>query len=344
MARRRLEQVRAHERMDFKRCQMKWFWKWRKGLVPRALKFAELDLGNWMHAALAAWYVKGTKRMAAPLAHLVEAESQAALFAGRQAGLPDYVLDKADELSLLAVSMAQAYTDHYGDDPSVNVIAPEVPLEFTVPDFQGQPLAVHRLKPDLVYRDARGVWLMEHKTVGQITTDHLPIDDQARPYGAMAERALKRLGLMREGEVFRGITYNFLRRAFPDERPTDAQGRALNKNGSVSKRQPAKNFYRHTVKLTKAAKIITLNRIRAEVVEIATVTGLLRSGEITERVLKKTPTKGCPRFCEYFAICTMQEEGTDTASAERTMYSRRDPYVYDEDNPTTNDHGGFEGL
>jgi hypothetical protein len=343
MARRRLEQVRAHERMDFKRCQMKWFWKWRKGLVPKALKFAELDLGNWMHDGLAAWYVKGDRRRGRLITHVCKA-AERALGAAQDAGVPDYVLDKAVELSGLAAVMADAYQRHYGRDEGVSVIAPEVPLEFTVPDFQGQPLAVHRLKPDLVYRDARGVWLMEHKTVGQIYTDHLPIDDQARPYGAMAERALRKLGLMREDEVFRGITYNFLRRALPDERPTDAAGKALNKNGSVSKRQPGKNFYRHTVKLTKVAKTITLQRIRAEVVEIATVTGLLRSGEITERVLKKTPTKGCPRFCEYFPICTMQEEGTDTTTAERTMYSRRDPYVYDEDNPTTNDHNGFEGL
>lgn len=343
MKRRRLEQVRAHERMDFKRCQMKWFWKWRKGLVPRALKFAELDLGNWMHAAFSSWYVRGRKRYMS-LKDLVRAQAEEAMYHAQQANVPDYIVDKAAEFAMLAEAMAEAYEARYGLDPDVYVIAPEVPLEFTVPDFQGQPLAVHRLKPDLVYRDAQGVWLMEHKTVGQITTDHLPIDDQARPYGAMAERALRKLGLMREGEVFRGITYNFLRRAFPDERPTDAQGRALNKNGTVSKRQPARNFMRHPVRLTKAAKLITLNRIRAEVVEIATVTRLLRSGEITERVLKKTPTKGCPRFCEYFAICTMQEEGTDTASAERTMYYRRDPYVYDEDNPTTTDHGGFEGL
>ena len=45
--------IRSGERMCFKRCQKKWYWEWRRGLVPRNKTFGALDLGTWMHIALA---------------------------------------------------------------------------------------------------------------------------------------------------------------------------------------------------------------------------------------------------------------------------------------------------
>jgi hypothetical protein len=341
-----LPQIRAHERMDYKRCQHKWYWRWRRGLVPKAVRFGPLDLGNWVHDGLAAWYgsdIGGRKRNGNLAEHVTNA-AQMAVESAMSQGAPDYVLDEASELTALAEAMAQGYERHYGRDKDVYVIAAEIPLEVTVTDYTDNPLVVNKLKPDLVFSNVHGVWLMEHKTAGQIVTDHLPLDDQARPYGSMAEGALRKLGLISNHQDFKGIMYNFLRKAFPDERERDAQGKALNKNGTVSKRQPGVNFLRHPVKLTRYAKAKTLRRTRHEAVEIVHTANLLRSGEITHENLHKTPTKGCARFCEFFSICKMDEEGTDTREAERLMFTRRDPYVYDEDNPTTEEHKGFEGL
>src|SRR5262249_32943090 len=54
--------IRSHERIDYKRCTKKWYWKWRKGLVPKAAQFGALELGTWMHDALAQWYGPGLQR------------------------------------------------------------------------------------------------------------------------------------------------------------------------------------------------------------------------------------------------------------------------------------------
>jgi hypothetical protein len=96
--------------------------------------------------------------------------------------------------------------------------------------------------------------------------------------------------------------------------------------------------------MTAKMKRITLQRVRHEAVEIVHTAMLLRAGTIKPQALHKTPTKGCARFCEFFAICKMDEEGSDTRAAEDTMFYRRDPYLYDEENPTTEEHRGFEGL
>lgn len=338
----RLAQLRGNERMDYKRCQWKWYQRWRRGLVPRAVRFGALDLGNWIHEGLALWYADGWNRIGSLAEHVTNAAVKATVSA-EASGAPEYVLDEAAELTALAEAMAQGYEKHWEND-DVYVLGSEIPLTFTIPDYDGTPLVVNKLKPDLVYRDRWGVWLMEHKTAGQIVTDHLPLDDQARPYGAMAERALRKAGIIRANDEFMGIMYNFLRKAFPDDRMTDASGKALNKNGTVSKRQPATNFLRFPVKMTHAMKRITLHRVRSEAVEIAHTAELLRTGKIKRQALHKTPTKGCARFCEFFAICKMDEEGSDTRNAEETMFTRRDPYLYDEENPTTEEHAGFEGL
>ncbi len=311
--------------------------------MPRVVSFGALDLGNWVHDGLAAWYGKGWGRVGSLKNH-VGNKAEIAIETAQAQGAPDHALDKAAELSALAEAMAEGYEREYADTDDVYVLAVEEPLEFVIPDYSGKPLVRNKLKPDLVYRAREGVWLMEHKTASQIVTGHLPLDDQARPYGAMAERALRKKGIIRANDEFLGIMYNFLRKAFPDERMTDAQGRALNKNGTVSKRQPAKNFLRYPVRMTRAMKRITLQRVRHEAVEIAHTANLLRAGTIKPQALHKTPTKGCERFCEFFAICKMDEEGSNTRAAEETMYYRRNPYLYDEENPTTEEHSGFEGL
>jgi hypothetical protein len=201
---------------------------------------------------------------------------------------------------------------------------------------------VHKLKPDLVYRSKRdlGVWLMEHKTAATIRTEHLVIDDQARPYGAMAERSLRKLGLLGKDEQFKGIMYNFMRKALPDERVIDEQGRALNKNGTVSKRQPSPLFVRHPVTMTRAAKVVALRRIQGEAVMLTMMTKSIREKKIDPDFIPKTPHNSCPKTCDFFAMCTAEEQGVDITEMRRRLYTRRDPYVYEEE--TTTEPMSFE--
>jgi hypothetical protein len=203
---------------------------------------------------------------------------------------------------------------------------------------------MHRLKPDMVYRDRhRDVWLMENKTAAQIRTEHLVIDDQARPYGVMAELALRKLGIIPASSGFSGIMYNFVRKALPDEREMNEKGLYLNKNGTVSKRQPTPMFLRHPVKLTRPAKRRALERIQDEVIEITTLTKII-SDRSERKVfdfhrLGKTPHSSCAKTCQFFTMCVADEQGTDIRDMERSMFDRRDPYDYED---STDIPVGFE--
>jgi hypothetical protein len=324
--------LRSHETSDYKRCKKKWYWKWRRGLVLKARKFGALDLGTWMHTALAAWYGEGLERNG-QLSSLFLSEAEEATYHAEQAGAPEHELDKATELTALGEAVADAYQFHYANDPDVEVIQAELPLEFEITSASGKHVSMHKLKPDLVYRDRRhgGVWLMEHKTAAQIQTEHLVIDGQARPYGVMAERALRRLGLIKRSESFRGIMYNFLRKALPDERPTNDKGQHLNKDGSVSARQPGRQFLRYPLPMTRLAKLRALQTLAMDAVEIAHVTKLLRSGDVSPSALPISPDKTCPRFCDFFDLCAATEQGVNTDELVRRQFIVRDPYVYDEE-------------
>lgn len=330
-----LSAIRSSERKDKKRCEKKWYWAWRRGLVLRSARFGALELGTWVHEALARWYGPGVKRHG-DLAEHFQIVADAAYELARRGKTPEHVLDKAEELIALGTAMLEAYQKHYGRDGDVRILAVEIPL-----DFSFSATVRHALKPDAVFLDADDdVWLLETKTAATVKTEHLVIDDQARPYGAMAERALRNLGLIEKYQRFRGILYNFLRKGLPDERQTNAQGKYLNKNGTVSARQPPPLFVRKEITMTRAAKVRTLERVQRETIEIAELTMRLRDGTVKPHELDKTPHHSCPRTCDFFAMCVAEEEGANIRLMERTMFIRRNPYEYEQE--TTDESPGFE--
>lgn len=308
----------------------------------RQKTFGALDLGTWMHSALEGWYVPGDRRQG-ELADHFNVAADAAIADAERAGAPSYDLEKAEELAALGEAMCKAYTKHYDNDRDVIVIGTEIPLEFTFPDHRGNLTAKHLLKPDMVFQSRKTglFWLMENKTASTLgRTEHLGIDDQARPYGAMAERALRNAGVLGRKDVLSGITYNYLRKAFPDERLRNEKGEALNRNGTVSKKQPAPLFLRKEIKMTAEAKRRALNRIRAESLIITADAQAIRSGHIDPADIWKTPHHSCPKFCDYFAMCDSEEQGGDVRTFERTMYTVQDPYA--QYNNSTDEPKGFE--
>src|SRR5688500_10422913 len=332
-----LPAVRSSERARYKRCQKAWYWAWRKGYVPRAHRFGALELGTWAHTALAQWYTSlrnPNARKIPTLLHHFRETSTLDIVEAERAKAPQYILDKAWELQALGEEMMKAYQNQYGRDEKLKIIGVEVPLSFLIPDPEtDEIIAVHKFKPDAIFADEHDdLWLMEHKTATSIQTGHLTIDDQARPYGAMSEHTLRKAGILVGARKFKGIMYNFLRKALPDSRPTNEKGQYLNQNGSVSKTQPPPLFLRKNITMTKQEKIITLRRVQAETVEITLKTQALRSGAMHPNWLNKTPHKSCPKICEFFDMCEAEERGIDITGMQKTMFFRRNPYLYEEEN------------
>jgi hypothetical protein len=132
----------------------------------------------------------------------------------------------------LGQAMLTGYIEWWGSDDSWSVIEPERSGEVDVVDpALGKAIAIYGFTYDLVYRDLKDgrVKLGEHKTAKAIQIDHLPLDKQAGSYWAIAGPHLRQAGLMGPREEIAGITYNFLRKALPDDRPRNAQGHYTNK-------------------------------------------------------------------------------------------------------------------
>lgn len=332
----RKNKLRSHEVMDFKRCPKKWYWKWRMGLVPKAHRFSALEFGTWVHESFQAWFAQGRKRNGKLADHFFEISAD---HIGTSTDAPPSLIEKAEELQILGVHMMTAYEKHWERDKALDIVAVEQPLEIDV-TVEGEYVTTYMLKPDALFRYEPGRYrLLENKTARSIRTGHLPIDGQARPYGVLAERAFKSAGILGKNDRIDGILYNYLRKALPDERERNAEGLYLNKNGSVSKNQPSPTFHREFIAITTPAKVITLRRIQTDSAIITGIADSIREGRIEPSMIPKTPHHSCEKFCDFFAMCVAEENGSPIDSMRRDMFIRQDPYDYGE---STDEPPSFE--
>ncbi len=312
--------VHTSERASVKRCPQQWWWRFRVGLVPKEHQADALWFGIGVHIALAAWYQKGTRR--GP--HPAETFSN---WAGDEIAYAKTYLDDSydapvwEDARELGIVMLDAYVDHWGKDPQWHIISTEQPFQVTV-KRNGSPIASFRSRWDGVARDeADGqIYLIEHKTASQISTAYLELDDQAGSYLAVASRILRAEGILRRDEEMAGIQYNFLRKARPDTRPQNEAGLRLNKDGSVSKKQPSPLFVRpDPVERGPREQAVQMRRLADEVA----VMNALRDGTIP---VTKTPTRDCPR-CPYWDMCLLHERGGNAwKTLARNSYTLQDPY------------------
>jgi PD-(D/E)XK nuclease superfamily len=321
-----IQMLRTSERTSFKRCPQRWWWGTVEGLTPIRMK-NPLWFGIGIHQALAEWYLEGSKRGPHP------AETWTAFCEDEERFIPtDYEEDGAKYVDAveLGVSMCNEYVKLYGKDSHWNVISTEQTFRQLIADPRYKPEPGGKLKAlvryvgtfDGVYRDLRNgkIYLMEHKTAAGIQTRHLPLDDQAGSYWMVAGKILRKQGLIGPRESLEGIMYNFLRKSLPDDRKRNEKGEALNKDGSVSKRQPAPAFLRELVERTSVERKKMQERIQAEALHMAA----MRNGDLP--VYKKT-TKDCDWDCDFYKMCIMDEGGGDVEEYKDAMYVRRDTYA-----------------
>jgi PD-(D/E)XK nuclease superfamily len=295
------------------------------GLVPRGESVDALWFGIGVHEALAQWYRPGLRRGTHPARYFTKWAGEEERYIRSNFSDRDrewFDAPKFDNALDLGTAMLEGYVDKYGKDPEWEVIDTEHPFKTRIfTSREDAPFAEFWSTWDGVYRDLRDgrLYLMEHKTATQIQTAYLPLDDQAGAYWAVAGPYLRAKGILKPDEEIEGITYNFLRKSMPDERPCNEEGQYLNKDGTVSKRQPPPYFVRHTELRVPAEQRTQLMRMADEVKWMNAV----RSGEMP--VIKNT-TKDCT-YCEFFLMCQMHEHGGNGwEELMRAEYDQLNPY------------------
>lgn len=181
------------------------------------------------------WYIPGSKRGADlhdtwnefvddRIVHV-----KADMKAGDAPDGADFVWIEAGELGN---AMLDNYLKTYGNEEHIEVLSPEQTFQVLIPKPGTREAIVNYVGTfDLVARDHEEggkPFLWDHKTAKSIQTKHLPLDDQAGSYWAVANHVLRRQGLIGEKENLRGIVYNFLMKAPADPRPENELGQKCN--------------------------------------------------------------------------------------------------------------------
>jgi len=324
MAKVALPMLRTSERVLFKRCRWAWARRHIDGYQPRTSKPA-LEFGTLVHDSLAAYYLPGLKRGPHP------AETFQQLYIDHEVEFQVRVDDeKWENAQELGVAMMEHYIEEYGKDRKIEIIAPEMPFKFKLLDAGGAPFYYVGRFDALAYDLEKGEYfLFEHKTAGSISLTHLPLDEQAGSYWVFAPAWIKKL--IREGLIENKhhdlgldmILYNFLRKAKPDPRPTNAEGLYLNLNGTISKKQPPKYFDRVPVYRDIEDRRAVLKRIRQEQWEHR----MVREGKLP---IYKNPQSGYPDrhcdVCPYRDMCELHETGSDWREFGRQTFDRVNAY------------------
>lgn len=115
--------------------------------------------------------------------------------------IDDEVLEYEDLLNQAAI-MVDRYLAYYEGDSTWEILAVET--QYTITLDSGEQIS---FTPDLVIRDDRGVWVVDHKTTNSLPKGDLPVGNfQAFLYSAA----------MREiYPDFRGFIFNFVRKKLP---------------------------------------------------------------------------------------------------------------------------------
>jgi hypothetical protein len=319
------------ERQTFKECQQRWWWGWRMGYQHPTARPNALWFGSGIHLALAHYYqpqgkskLRGFKRGPHP-AEVWEkyaAEEYGRFFkVGKPSEIPE---EEFVDLRELGTIMLEGYVDHYKGDENWEFLAPEQAFSVVLQDENFRDVVNHVGTVDGALRDhADGrAKILETKTAAAISLKHLLLDDQAGDYWMVSDTFMQALGFLRPGEHISDIVFNFLRKAKPDGRATDAEGYALNLDGKRSKRQPKPLFVREPVTRTPAELLSVKQHILDEVAQMADIV----SG-------RHNPTKN-PGYnarncmgCPFIEMCELHEQGGDWEEYAEMVYIQRDPYA-----------------
>lgn len=323
-----LPKVRTSERGGFKRCHWMWWMEFEELLKPRS-DVPALRFGNLIHQALATYYKPGLKRGVRPwitFEKLYEAEiAENEAFGVRED-------DTWIEAGEMGDSMLRNYVEHYTSgipslpDEEFEVLLTEVPFQQVVYkpwtfDPNHPPTAQRGAEPWFLYvgildgiwrhRPTKRIHIVDHKTTKAIQLKYLAMDDQATAYWTWGMDWIYEKGLLKPKEKPSGMLFNFLRKARKDARPTNEDGYHLNKDGSVSKQQPAPYFARVPIYRDWNERDSARERVYAEFQDMERVRNAPRNGTEPPPEAYKNPGQFTCPGCWMFDICELHETGND---------------------------------
>ncbi|HWI68129.1 MAG TPA: PD-(D/E)XK nuclease family protein [Nitrospiraceae bacterium] len=320
--------VRTSERSAFKKCRWMWDLSFNQGLRQRrdgpALRF-----GSLIHEAMAEYYVKGRKRKPKVLvpAFIKAYErdvSQAGEFVvyGEDGNIEEG--EAWQNARDLGIEMLEMYIEHYGVDKGWEVLATEQP--FQVPVYNprtGGYMFTYTGILDLIMREIQHdrIWIWDHKTTGSINVRALGLNEQFGSYWTFGTEWIKEQGLLsnRQFDDLSGLMVNYIRRARRDDRPHNALGQALNKDGSVSKRQQADVFHREPTFRTLEDR----ERVKRRAMNDFREMEMVRAGNLAA---DKSPSIfNCPS-CPWLDACELHETGSDWKRFIDATTEKYDPY------------------
>jgi len=344
-------QLRTSERSTFKRCRWQWARTYGDRRKPRLEKPA-LRFGTLIHAALEERYPPGIKRGPKPAETFERLYNAAADEWEQEHGVQMWDADgEREEMLDLGVSMMEGFVREYGRDEDWQVISSE--RTFSVPVFAICPqTALTGHHPDGCQRcgdsgkvhaftyvgTMDGVWrnrmdgkvrVIDWKTTSSDPTkqQHLILDEQATAYWTWGVEALAAEGVLKTKDLtaLDGMLYTFLYKQKTDERPVNAQGLALNKDGTVSGRQPVPRFHRELVYRGEADR----EKARARVLN--EVRDMFAGRRDPERHVYKTPGgAGSMNHCGWCPVrdlCELDEMGKEYEELAAATFEPWDPYA-----------------
>lgn len=315
--------VRTSERQSFLTCRQQWYWSWVERLRSPGTS-AALFFGDLVHQALADYYKPGTRRGPKPAGTFERLYSEATD--------PEHLIWDPDEegkvdLLSMGVDILERYVDYWQEaDKEYRVISSEQTFQVPIGTISGRRV--------WYVGTIDGVWLhlpsgkyrfAEHKTTAAISKDALPMNEQVGAYWTYGPRWLRKKGILAPGQELDGIVYNWLRKAIkkPGAGGFDDLGRKLNKDGSISKRQPPKFFDRELTFRGQFEAMRVNERVKLEVRD------MLQAADNPDEYVYKNPgpqfKPNCV-FCQFRDMCELHETGNDWLPFKEALYESWNPY------------------
>lgn len=298
-----------------------------------------LRFGTLVHLALRDYYKPGVRRGPHPaksFAKHYETEAK------RQGEFGFRIQDlEEDEVWAEAAELGEAmlthYIDHYGRDDEWEVLVTEQPFrQLVYKPSNGFPGGTSFNEPWFWYVGVMdGVWrnrltgkihIVDHKTAKAINVMYLSLDSQATGYWTWGLDWIYERGLLKPDQKPAGMMYNHLRKQFPDDRPKDDGGFSLNKDGSVSKKQPAPYFQRTMIYRDANEREEARYQVLAEMMDMERVRQEGSTDQPPTAAYKNQGQFTCPG-CWCFDFCELHEIGKDWLEMREYAAKKWDPYA-----------------